>query len=83
MGYRHSSEVQIINGITFYPDEYFSPFYGKDVKLILSENTYGIHLGARSWEGSRFGIIKYLRLNIIGPEWTSIFRRILRSVKFK
>lgn len=60
-----NNTVQKLNGITVYPSTYFSPKKMGTNKILLSTDTYGIHLFASSWySGPKF--VKILNYRLIG-----------------
>lgn len=62
--YKNNS-LQRLDGITVYPSTYFSPKKMGTNKIVLSKNTYGIHLFASSWySGPKF--VKLINYYLIG-----------------
>lgn len=48
-GFGRTNEIQIVDGVSFYPPEYFSPIDYSTGKLILTDNTRSIHHYDASW----------------------------------
>lgn len=48
-GFKSVNKIQIIDGITLYPKEYFSPLDYCSNKLKITKNTYSIHHYVASW----------------------------------
>lgn len=47
-----SKEIQVVNGIYIYPDEYFCPMNYMTGKLTITDKTYSIHHYTASWQSS-------------------------------
>lgn len=64
-----NNELQIVNDITVYPSEFFSPKDLQTGKVAITPNTYAVHHFNASWMTykQRF----HMRIaQLIGPEWT-------------
>lgn len=51
-GLEKNNSIQIIDGVTIYPIEYFCPYNMETRKTNLTENTYSIHHYDATWYGS-------------------------------
>lgn len=76
-GYDKSSRnIQQILGTILLPPQYFSPIEGEFSELNVSDKTYGIHWGSRSWESGLTKIKADIRLKL-GADKTSKLKKIL------
>lgn len=50
MGLETNNELQIVNGITIFPKDYFCPKDYKSGKLNITDNSYSIHWFNASWQ---------------------------------
>jgi hypothetical protein len=67
MGLQQNNKKQSVAGIMFFPKDYFCPKDYKTGKLIVTENTYGIHWFNASWQSPhRKRMLKVRR--VIGDE---------------
>ena len=48
-GLKKDGSMQVIDGITFYPADYFCPMDSITGKLFITKNTYAIHWYSMSW----------------------------------
>lgn len=48
-GFRRKDELQKINNIIIYPNEYFNPLDDYTGKIVISSKTHSIHFYAKSW----------------------------------
>lgn len=62
-----SRQIQRLDGITIYPEEYFNPMNWNNGKIQLTENTYTIHHYAGSWSSAQTK--KMARIKKIMPDW--------------
>lgn len=71
--------IQIVEGISIYPKDYFNPLDDITGKIDKTTNTHSIHWYAKTWL-NRSGFtqrIMQLYHRIAGPKLTSIIRKIL------
>lgn len=48
-GFDYNNTIQVIDGVTIYPTDYFCPMNWNNGKIITTENTYSIHHYDYSW----------------------------------
>lgn len=71
-GLRDKAEIQLIDGITIYPAEYFNPMDSLTGKLTITEHTYCIHHYMNSWNSP---------LSRIKTQIGKIIRRAIKLLK--
>lgn len=79
-GLRHSPDLQVLDGITIYPMDYFNPWDDILGKLQISPNTVSIHWYDKSWMPQRHPAIELaLRIyhRIFGATFTSRIKHLL------
>ena len=52
-GFVKEDRVQVVDGITIYPNDFFNPFDDYTGRLFLTENTHSIHYYDRTWMPAR------------------------------
>ena len=76
-GLQYSPDIQTIDGITIYPQEYFCPI-SVDGDMNVTTNTYTIHHYAQSWRPSSHVWLRKLILSIGGSK----FKRFAASIYY-
>lgn len=79
-GLKKDGSLQTIEGATFYPQTYFSPYDYINCRKFITENTYCMHHFYKSWlpfSSKIKGKIKLLLSNIIGGNNIAKIRKIL------
>ncbi|MEG1848757.1 MAG: glycosyltransferase [Lachnospiraceae bacterium] len=83
-GLNPNGTEQIIEGITIFPKEYFSPMDIYTEELIITEHTYSIHHYTATWQPwyrDLSGKIRSWCKRLIGPKWTRVFIDKKRGIK--
>lgn len=75
-----SKEIQRIEEISIYPQDYFNPLDDNTGKLDKTENTHSIHWFAKTWIDANPLRIKMSRLahRVFGVKFTGSLRKLLR-----
>ena len=85
-GFKESNEIQIIDGVRFYPPDYFSPIDYSTGKLTVTENTRSIHHYDASWmePKDKYAQIKARTLRRILPgKMAGLMAEFLAVLKFE
>ncbi|HFI0315167.1 TPA: glycosyltransferase family 32 protein [Streptococcus suis] len=75
-GLEKNNSIQIIDGVTIYPMEYFCPYNMETRKTSLTENTYSIHHYDATWYGS--GLKAIVRKKLLPIK--IYFKKILNTI---
>lgn len=75
-GLRLNNTLQIINGFTMYPKEYFCPKNSRTLEVELTENTYTIHHFAGSWTEGKTQRRRRIK-KLLGPKWMGVLIKIM------
>ena len=73
-GFKMTDSVQNIDGVVFYPKEYFCPFDYNTRRMHKTKNTIGIHHFAASWTSKKTKL-KYYLINV--PK-TRLYQRTIK-----
>ena len=82
-GYIRNNEIQTVEGITIFPEEYFCPINCQTYNINITENTYSIHHYDASWKSSNKKIIrKLIRLTskVLGRERTLWIKEKIKNI---
>ena len=77
-GLLHSVEVQLIDDVSVYPQDYFNPLDDATGRLQITENTCSIHWYTKSWISSEQRVlfpIKRLLRRLFGSRFLSFFKQ--------
>ena len=77
LGLKNSKEIQVVEGITVYPSEYFCPINMDTGKMEKTKNTRSIHRFSASWESPKArlrGKIYFLLVKIFGEKFAKKMR---------
>lgn len=82
-GYKNNNEIQTIERITIFPEEYFCPINGQTYEMHITENTYSIHHYDASWKPSgRKKMRKIIQMTsrILGREKALYLKEKIKNV---
>ncbi|MDR1385791.1 MAG: glycosyl transferase [Planctomycetaceae bacterium] len=77
-----NNQKQVVQNITFYPNDYFCPKIWKTKEVILTKNSYTIHHFEGSWL-SKLSIMKRVFRKLIGDKTVDYLKRFLINKSFK
>ena len=81
-GLQNTKDIQVVEGITIYPNEYFCPINMETGKMEKTENTRSIHRYSASWESPKArmrGKIYFILVKIFGVKFAEKVRGKLRG----
>lgn len=66
-GLKNTNQVQFIDGVYIYPQEYFCPLHEENNRkgLFVTDNTYTIHWWAASWQPKSKEILANFKRNLM------------------
>ncbi len=82
-GYIRNNEIQTVEGITVFPEEYFCPINCQTYNVNITENTYSIHHYDASWKSSNKKKIRkliWLTSKILGRERTLWIKEKIKNI---
>ena len=82
LGYQYGDEIQILDGVTIYPEKYFDPISTVMVKNLFCDETYSIHHASASWFNGT-GRLKRWIATTIGNERIIVMRKVLKKLRNK
>ena len=81
-GLQNTKDIQVVEGITIYPNEYFCPINIETGKMEKTKNTRSIHRYSASWESPKArlrGKIYFILVKIFGVKFAEKVRGKLRG----
>lgn len=81
-GLQNTKDIQVIEGITIYPSEYFCPINIETGKMEKTKNTRSIHRYSASWESPKArlrGKIYFILVKLFGVKFAEKVRGKLRG----
>ena len=81
-GLKGIKDVQIVNDITIYPQEFFAPINVISGRLHITSKTRSIHRYMGSWDVRRNGSLKE-RMKKMLPEWVFLLLNRIKRQKYK
>jgi len=79
-GLKDINEIQKIDQISIYPNEYFCPLDQDTGKLVITDNTYSIHWYSASWQ-SNYSKIKTKIKRLLGPRISQHIMKLKKHLK--
>ena len=78
------NKIQVIDGMTIFPTEYFCPMNQYNGKIIITKNTYSIHRYFDSWNDAADRIRRELRMkySFMGSTLSNIISTIISYSKY-
>ncbi len=80
-GLRPDGTMQLVNGVTVFPKEYFNPKDNQTYELNITEKTYSVHHYDASWKNGNAALKQRVFRVIIGAIGTKRFYALKNKVK--